>query len=111
MEVMVRPKLIYSDKYFLRLHQMQAIRTPTKRNQNSVFNFLRCSESQISCESEWIRQREDLASLGHGAEHGWFSGVVEDILLKVSPMLTLVSSTTKRINEPMKNFVLSCKIG
>ena len=111
MEVMIWWTLIYSDKYFLRLHQMQAIRMPTKRNQNSVFNFITNTQSLVQSESEWIRQREDLAAVGHGAEHGWFNGVVEGMLTKVSPMLTLVSSALKRIKEPMKKFSLGCKIG
>lgn len=99
MQVMIWSTLIGPDKYFLRLHQMQAVRTPTKRNQNSVYNMINDTQSQISAESEWIRQREDLAALGHGAEHGWFSGFVEDMLNKVSVRLSMVSSTTKHIND------------
>ena len=89
---------------------MQAIRMPTERNQNSVFNFITDTQSQISSESEWIRQREDLAALGHGAEHGWFNCVVEKMLCKVSQRLTLVSSAPKRIKEPMKKFLFGCRI-
>ena len=104
---MIWSTLIYLDKYFLRMHQMQAIRMPTKRNQNSVFNFITDTQSQISSESEWIRQREDLAALGHGAEHGWFNAVVESMLNKVSRRLTLVSSAPKRIQEPTQKAVRS----
>ncbi len=86
---------------------MQVVRTPTKRNQNSVYNMIKDTQSQVSSESEWIRQREDLAALGHGAEHGWFNGVVEDILNKVSARLSLVSSATKKINDRTTMFLLS----
>ena len=85
---------------------MQAIRTPTKRNQNSVYNFNDNTQSQVSSESEWIRQRADLAALGHGAEHGWFNGVIEDTLNKVSPSLSTVSTATKNINDRMMVFYL-----
>ena len=78
---------------------MQAVRTPTKRNQSSVYNMIKDSQSQVSSESEWIRQREDLAALGHGAEHGWFNGVVENILNKVATRLSLVSNATRNIND------------
>ena len=99
MEVVTWLTLNFSDKYFLRLHQMQAVKTPTKRNQNSVYNMIEDTQSQVSSESEWIRQRRDLAAVGHGAEYGWFNGFVEDMLNKVSPRLILVSSATAIIND------------
>ncbi|KAK0509130.1 hypothetical protein JMJ35_008501 [Cladonia borealis] len=89
----IKQKLDEYDKYFLRLHQMQAVRTPTKRNQNSLYNMIEDTQSQVTSESEWIRQRADLAAVGHGAEHGWFNGVVEDILNKLSPRLSLIFRT------------------
>ena len=98
--------LTVSDKYFLRLHQMQAVRTPTKRNQNSVYNFIEDTQSQVTSEAEWIRQRADLAAVGHGAEHGWFNGFIEDILNTVSPRLSMVSSATKNINDHTTVFYL-----
>ena len=78
---------------------MQAVRKPTKRNQNSVYNMIEDTQSQVSSESEWIRQRHDLAAIGHGAEYGWFNGFVEDLLNKVSARLLLVSSTLAIIND------------
>ena len=78
---------------------MQAVKMPTKRNQNSVYNMIEDTQSQVTSESEWIRQRADLAAVGHGAEHGWFNGVVEDILNKVSTRLSMVSCATKNMND------------
>ena len=88
----------FPDKYLLRLHKLEAIRTPTKRNQNSVYNMIYNTQSLVASEARWIRQREDLAAVGHGAEHGWFNGFVEDLLNKVSAKLLLVSSVTKNID-------------
>ena len=78
---------------------MEAIRTPTKRNQNSVYNMIYNTQSLVSSEAEWIRQRQDLAAVGHGAEYGWFNGFVEDLLNKISGRLLLVSNTTGNIND------------
>ena len=85
---------------------MQAIRTPTKRNQNSVHNFINDTQSLVSSEKEWICQRVDLAALGHEAEHGWFNGFIEDTLIKVAPRLSMVSIATKDINELTSVFYL-----
>ena len=99
MKIVTWLKLMFSDKYFFRLHHMYAIETPTKRNQNSVYNFIDNTQSQVSSESEWVRQRADLAVLGHGVEHGWFNGVIEDVLGKYLPKLSKVSSATTTIND------------
>ena len=74
---------------------MEAIRMPTKRNQNSVYNMIYNTQSLVPSETEWIRQREDLAAIGHGAEHGWFNDIVKDLLNKVPARFLLVSSATK----------------
>ena len=57
------------------------------------------TQSLVSSEARWIRQREDLAAIGHGAEHGWFNGFVEDLLGKVSAKLLMVSNVTKNIDD------------
>ena len=99
------------DKYFLTLHQMQAVRMPTKRNQNSLYNFIEDTQSQVTSESEWIRQRQDLAAVGHGAEYGWFNGFVEDLLNKVSSATAIISDCTSmllfQVQEPIG---LTCPI-
>lgn len=51
------------------------------------------TQSLVRSEAKWIRQKEDLAALGYWAEHGWFNGVVEDLLNKCSKTLTLVSNS------------------
>ena len=85
------------DRVFLSLHQMQAIKKPTKRNQNSVYNEIEETQSIVSSEAKWIRQKDDLAALGLGAEHGWFNGFIEDKLNKCSKRLLFVS---KSLNDP-----------
>ena len=78
---------------------MEAIRTPTKRNQNSVYNMICNTQSLVPSETEWIRQRQDLAAVGHGAEYGWFNGFLEDLLNKISARLLLVSSAMAIIKD------------
>ena len=92
---------------------MEAIRTPTKRNQNSVYNMIYNTQSLVPSEREWICQRQDLAAVGHGAEHGWFKGFLEDLLNKVSPRLLLVSSAAAIISDctSMLRFQLQEPIG
>ena len=68
------------------------------------------TQSLVASETEWIRQREDLAAVGHGAEYGWFNGFVEDMLSKVSAKLTLVSSVTAYVGDLASMLPFHCKI-
>lgn len=79
-----------SDEHLLRFQKIQAIRRPTIRNQTSVFNFVRNTDSLVYEEYEWIKQGIDLAALAHDGEHGWFNGFIEDLLNKFSRKSTLV---------------------
>ena len=67
------------------------------------------TQSLVSSETRWIRQREDLAAIGHGAEHGWFNAFVEDLLTKVSARLLLVSSVAKSIDGCISMLPLQLK--
>ena len=70
------------------------------------------TQSLVCSETEWIRQRQDLAAVGHEAEYGWFNGFVEDVLNKVSTRLLLVSSAMPITNgcTSMLSFQLQCAI-
>ena len=78
------------DEVLLRLQKKQAIRKPAKRNQNSLYNAINGSRSMMSGEALWIHNREDLLALAKDAEHGWFNGILEDTLRKLSGKTTLV---------------------
>ena len=79
-----------SDEVLLRLRKKQAIKKATKRNQNSLYNAIMVSQSMSSGETLWIRNRDDLLALAKDAENGWFNGVLEDTLRRLSSKVTLV---------------------
>ncbi|CAD6583873.1 MAG: hypothetical protein ASARMPRED_001528 [Alectoria sarmentosa] len=91
--------LIKIHEGLLRLHKKQAIRKPTKRNQNSVYNAIHNSKSMTSGEALWIRDRDDLLALAKDAEHGWFNGILEDTLRKLSPKITLAIFRTPELKK------------
>ena len=78
------------DEVLLRLQKKQAIRKATKRNQNSLYNAMSLSGSIASGEARWIHYRDDLLALAQDAEHGWFNGILEDTLRRLSSKVTLV---------------------
>lgn len=90
--IKIKEKLAEYDETLFRMQKKQAIRKPTKRNQNSVYNLITTSKSIGSSESVWIRQWDDLAALAHDTECGWFSGFIEDTLRVISPKITLVGN-------------------
>ena len=80
-----------SDDFLLRTEKVQALKTPTKRNQNSVYNFIDQTQSVVLSEKDWICQRDDLAALSHNAEQRWINGFVENQFLRFCPNLLTVS--------------------
>jgi len=86
----IKGKLEEYDEILFRMQKKQAMKRPTKRNQNSVYNLINTSKSMGSSEALWIRQWDDLAALAHDTEHGWFHGAIEDLLRVISPTITLV---------------------
>lgn len=79
-----------ADDVLLRLQKKQEIRKAVKRNQNSLYNAIKISKSMMSGESLWIHNRDDLLALATDAEHGWFNGILEDTLRRMSRTITLV---------------------
>jgi hypothetical protein len=60
----------------LQLQKLQAIKQPSKRNQNSLYQM--CIQNIVEKETAWVCQKEDLITLAQGAEHGWFKVVFEE---------------------------------
>ena len=92
--VEIKGKLDEYHEMLFRLERLQAIKRPSKRNQNSVYNLITNTKSIGSGEALWIRQWDDLAALAHDSEHRWFQGAVEDFLTSLSPRITMVSRFT-----------------
>ncbi|KAI4128513.1 MAG: hypothetical protein LQ338_002683 [Usnochroma carphineum] len=80
--------IVIADEVLLHLQQVQHMRRPTFRNQNSLFNMIWSNKCQVHEEMEWILRREDLAALARDSEHGWFNGFVEDTLNAISRTMT-----------------------
>ncbi|KAL9589838.1 MAG: hypothetical protein Q9203_001360 [Teloschistes exilis] len=60
---LITERLELYDKHLLRFQKIQAIPRPTIRNQTSVFNFIRNTDSLVYEEYEWIKQGINLAAL------------------------------------------------
>lgn len=54
----------------------------------------------LSGEDLWIRNRDDLLALAKDAEHGWFNGILEDTLKKLSGKITLVCTYARVLIPP-----------
>ncbi|MCJ1257164.1 hypothetical protein MMC24_004989 [Lignoscripta atroalba] len=85
---------VYHDS-LLRIRQVEAIKRPTTRNQNSLINFILNTESLPQSEAEWILQDNDLAAVSINKEDNWFNGWLEDSLKKVSRRATTYLFRTK----------------
>ena len=90
----------FPDEVLLRLQKKQAIRKPSKRNQNSLYNAINGSRSIMSGETYWIQNQDDLLALAKDAEHGWFNGILGDTLRKLSCKITLVSIYARVLIPP-----------
>ena len=73
------------------MQQIQAIKRPTERAQNNLYNLASNTQSLVDDELTWIRRGPDLAAVGCGPEYGWFNTFLEDALNNVSKVVTLVS--------------------
>ncbi|MCJ1245850.1 hypothetical protein MMC30_003054 [Trapelia coarctata] len=93
--IRIDKKLAAYDELLLRLQTIHAIKRPTKRNQTSMYNFLHNTRSLAESEAEWVRRGEDLAALSADQEYGWFNGVVEDTMIKISRTATMLLFRTK----------------
>ena len=91
------------DEFLLHTERVQALESPTKRNQGSVYNFLYNSNSIQGGEKEWILRRDDLAALSHNAERGWINGFLEDCLIRLSPRFLLCRIMPNRCTKPPRD--------
>ena len=81
---------LFLDKMLLRFQHLQAVKQPTLRNQNSLYNFIHNTGSVVASEAEWVHCRDDLAAIAQDKEDGWFKGFLEDTLKKISRRTTTV---------------------
>ena len=110
-----------ADEMLLRFQQIDTLRQPTRRDQNSLYNLIHNTGSLPESELRWIRHKDDLAALARDQEHGWLNGFLEDAMNKISRTATVVSfpqhSNTKKLmitstssvpksnaRSPVKNF-------
>lgn len=98
--------IVIADEVLLHLQQVQHMRRPTFRNQNSLFNMIWSNKCQVHEEMEWILRREDLAALARDSEHGWFNGFVEDTLNAISRTMTAVGPSLANSENLSK--ILAC---
>ncbi|MCJ1291692.1 hypothetical protein MMC34_003237 [Xylographa carneopallida] len=91
--IKIEEKLAAYDELLLRVQKIHAIKRPTRRNQSSLYNWVRDNSLLAESEAVWIRRGDDLAALAIDQEHGWFGGFVEDILIKLSRTVTMVPPT------------------
>ncbi|MCJ1378889.1 hypothetical protein MMC17_001988 [Xylographa soralifera] len=89
----IEPAELFLDELLLRIQQIHAIKRPTRRNQSSLYNWIRDNGLLAESEAVWIRRGDDLAALANDQEHGWFGGFVEDTLIKLSRTATMVPPT------------------
>ena len=101
---------LISDELLLRIQQIHAIKRPTRRNQSSLYNWIRDNRLLAESEAVWIRRGDDLAALANDQEHGWFGGFVEDILIKLSRTVTMVPPTLNDVPLKRTEVILNyCK--
>ncbi|KAI4232044.1 MAG: hypothetical protein LQ352_008367, partial [Teloschistes flavicans] len=91
----ITERLEIYDEHLLRFQKIQAIRRPTIRNQRSLFNFVRNTDSLVHGEYQWIKEGVDLAALAHDGTHGWFIGFIADTFNRISKKATLAIFRTK----------------
>ena len=72
------------------MQKVEAIKRPTKRSQNAVYNMIHEERNIWPDEADWICRSDDLGSIARNAEHGWLNGFVEDLLNSISRRLLLV---------------------
>ena len=84
---------IDEDKTLLRLQQKQKTKKPTKWNQNSLYNLIDTSESQLHSEAEWICRSDDLLALASDAAPDWLGANIVKKFLGLSKRFTLVCAS------------------
>ncbi|MCJ1240409.1 hypothetical protein MMC14_008411 [Varicellaria rhodocarpa] len=84
----IEKKLVEYDDMLLRFQRVQAVKQPTLRNQNSLYNFIHNTGSLVASEAEWVHCRDDLAAIAQDKEDGWFKGFLEDTLKIISRRAT-----------------------
>ena len=82
----------FEDELLFRLQKKQAMKKPTRRNQNSLYNLIDTSVSLQESESHWIRRTDDLLALALDADYGWFNAFLESLFIRLFKIPTMVCS-------------------
>lgn len=98
----VKEKLAEYDELVLRTQKIQAIRRPSKKYQNAVWNYVTLKDKIVPKEVEWIKQRADLAAVSRDAEHGWPNSFIERYLRRLRPSLIQRFFQTEEQKEKSK---------
>ncbi|KAL2042162.1 hypothetical protein N7G274_005350 [Stereocaulon virgatum] len=93
----IHNKLNKFDELLFQLQKLQAMKQPSKRSQNSLYQM--SIQNIVEKETAWVCQREDLIALAQGAEHGWFNAFLEDFLNIISrkALLAIFRSRDQKI--------------
>ena len=70
------------------MYKINALDTPTERNQNSLHNAIHNTGSQTESEAEWINDRDDLVAVARDQERSLLNALVEDGSKAISRPLT-----------------------
>lgn len=97
-----------TDEILLRTQSIQAIRRPSKRHQNSLYNYIEVNQKIDEEELDWVKMRNDLAAVSRDAEHGWPNSFIERHLRKLSEPLLLVIRVHFPIDLPCSRSSFLC---
>jgi len=72
-----------TDELLIKAREMVSFQRPTRRDYQSVRNWIHNEAPLVSEEQEYILWREDIVTLRHGREWANFDGLVEHLLHKI----------------------------
>lgn len=74
----------------LRFVFLKTLERPTRRNIRSVYNFVHRTVSLPEWQRSYLLHKDDLVVLAPGQQNGWLTGVIGDIMVKISKQWTQV---------------------
>ena len=84
------------DDLLFRTKELLSLRKPTKRNRQSIANYLNRHQSLAMDDQQFIRYSEDLVALGGEYEDSRVNGWIEDTIKKISVSVSQVCSQYSR---------------
>lgn len=82
----------------MRTQKIQSINKPTWKHQNAVHNFIANDNNIVLDELDWIKQRDDLASISREGEHGLLNAIVGRGVRLLWPAMLMVNDSTSPDN-------------